>query len=262
MEKRFVLIAAVLMLAVCNYAIAQTNGSASANMKVNGNTKTSASSKTEQELRRVTQELLDAQLRGDKSVLERYLAANYIETNGNGKVSTRAQELENAQVSPAGYHASLDFEDVQVQEYGNTAVMNYKAKYGSDRNGQRITNLYRVTNVYIKQDGKWQLIAQHQSSMPADKLIAKVDPAIYDAYIGQYELTSNHFLTLTREGDKLIGQTTTGKTKLDFLPENETTFFLKGTRDQIIFIKDEKGQVTHINHRLSDGQVVQEKKIK
>jgi hypothetical protein len=46
------------------------------------------------------------------------------------------------------------------------------------------------------------------------------------------------------------------------LPEAETTFFIQGQRDVVTFIKDSKGQVIHIKHKLSDGQEIIGKKIK
>ena len=33
---------------------------------------------------------------------------------------------------------------------------------------------------------------------------AKVDPAIYDAYVGEYELAPGFILIVTREGDRLM----------------------------------------------------------
>ncbi|WZP00792.1 serine hydrolase [Isosphaeraceae bacterium EP7] len=76
--------------------------------------------------------------------------------------------------------------------------------------------------------------------------VAKVDPKLYDAYIGRYEMGKHEILTITRDGDRLMAQATDeGKTEV--FPESETSFFLKPTADDLVtFVKDERGEVTHI----------------
>ncbi len=80
--------------------------------------------------------------------------------------------------------------------------------------------------------------------LPRTRVVAKVDPKIYDGYVGKYELTPAFALTITREGDRLMTQGT-GQGKIEIFPESETDFFLKITDAQITFVK-EAGKVTHI----------------
>ena len=68
--------------------------------------------------------------------------------------------------------------------------------------------------------------------------------------------------TLTREGEKLMAQSTGEKKLHELQPQNETTFFIKGDPDLNIFVKDEKGQVTHMIFRSLDGREIKAKKIK
>ncbi len=77
------------------------------------------------------------------------------------------------------------------------------------------------------------------------QVIAKVDPKIYDAYVGDYQLAPNFILTVTREGDKLMTQAT-GQGKAEIFPESETKFFPKVIEAKITFVKDESGKVTHL----------------
>jgi CubicO group peptidase (beta-lactamase class C family) len=83
--------------------------------------------------------------------------------------------------------------------------------------------------------------------LPAERKVAKVDPKIYDAYVGRYRIGADKamFLSVTREGDRLMAQPT-GQTKLQILPESETEFFLEGPEIKLTFVKDEKGKVTHV----------------
>ena len=220
------------------------------------------SNRTEQELKRLTREVSDSALRGDKAVAERYLADKYIETDGFGKVATRAKVLANYPGVPASMKATMDLEDIQVHVYGDTAVVSTRGVMHLEANGQKITNSYRITDIWMRRNAGWQLIAEHYSNIPAERVPAKVDPKIYDAYVGEYEIAPGVVLTITREGDKLMAQQTGIKTTMELLPENETTFFMKGLTGQNIFVRDAKGQVTHIIFRDPDGQEIRVKKIK
>lgn len=80
--------------------------------------------------------------------------------------------------------------------------------------------------------------------IPGTEVIAKVDPKIYDAYVGEYQL-GPMVLTITREGDHFWAQPT-GQPKAELFPESETKFFLKVVDAKITFAKDESGKVTHL----------------
>ena len=72
-----------------------------------------------------------------------------------------------------------------------------------------------------------------------------VDPAIYDAYVGEYELAPGFVLAVTREGNRLMTQAT-GQGKVEIFPYSETEFFLKVTDAQITFVKSPAGSVDQI----------------
>ena len=73
----------------------------------------------------------------------------------------------------------------------------------------------------------------------------KLDPRIYDAYVGQYELTPEFIITVRREDGGLSIQAT-NQPKIEIFAESETRFFLTVVDAQITFVKDEKGEVTHL----------------
>lgn len=101
------------------------------------------------------------------------------------------------------------------------------------------------------------------------KEVAKINPEIYDAYVGQYapdpDLLRQHgkpvdlVATIKRAGDKLI--TEFGDMQDVLLPESETEFFVKEHYGQMAFVKDEQGQVTHLIYR-EPGLEVRANKIK
>jgi CubicO group peptidase (beta-lactamase class C family) len=79
----------------------------------------------------------------------------------------------------------------------------------------------------------------------AEKPVARVDPSVYDAYAGEYELAPGFILTVTREGDHLMTQAT-GQSKVEAFPRSETEFFLKVVDAQITFVRGPGGVVDQL----------------
>ena len=95
--------------------------------------------------------------------------------------------------------------------------------------------------------------------LPVERTVVKVDPKIYDAYAGDYEMEPGFVLTITREGDRLMMQAT-GQGKAEAFPSSEVNFFFKVVRADITFVKDAAGRVTHLvlnqNGRQSSAKKV------
>jgi CubicO group peptidase (beta-lactamase class C family) len=81
--------------------------------------------------------------------------------------------------------------------------------------------------------------------LPRTRKVAKLDPKVYDAYAGRYQIAPKVIATFTREGDRFMTQIT-NQPRFQVFPESETTFFLKVVDATITFVKDDKGKVTHI----------------
>lgn len=73
----------------------------------------------------------------------------------------------------------------------------------------------------------------------------KIDPAVFDAYAGRYELAPDFVLRFWRGGETFWTQAT-GQGKAQIFPESEVKFFLKVTDAQVTFVKDASGKVTHL----------------
>ena len=89
------------------------------------------------------------------------------------------------------------------------------------------------------------------------KEVAEVDPNLYDAYVGQYapdpDLLLKHGLppdlvvTIKKAGHRLISEVRDMQDEL--FPESETGFFIKMHYGQVTFVRDERGQATHLIYR-------------
>ncbi|MGH9873095.1 MAG: serine hydrolase [Pyrinomonadaceae bacterium] len=96
--------------------------------------------------------------------------------------------------------------------------------------------------------------------LPAARKEVSVDPAIYDAYVGEYELAPNFTITISKEGSKLMVQAT-GQPKRELSPESQTKFFVQEVSAQVEFVVDASGKTTSLV-LYQGGQRVPAKKIK
>jgi Domain of unknown function (DUF3471) len=53
---------------------------------------------------------------------------------------------------------------------------------------------------------------------PKERVITKIDPSIYDAYVGDYEVAPGLVLSVTKENDKLFSQSP-GQARSEMLPD-------------------------------------------
>ena len=61
-----------------------------------------------------------------------------------------------------------DKTDLKVRAYGYTAVSSYRMAAEAIFEGQEITRRLCITNVWMKRNGDWQIVARHTASLPND----------------------------------------------------------------------------------------------
>jgi CubicO group peptidase (beta-lactamase class C family) len=96
--------------------------------------------------------------------------------------------------------------------------------------------------------------------LPEEKKAVKVDPSILETYIGEYEVTPEFHIFITKENGKLYA-VAPGHTKAKMYAESETKFFLRIADIAFTFVKNEKGEVTQMILHMN-GQSSPAKKIK
>ena len=80
-------------------------------------------------------------------------------------------------------------------------------------------------------------------AQPTARQEIKIAPAVFDAYVGEYQLAPSFSITVTREGERFMTQAT-GQQKVEIFASSETEFFLKVVDAQLTFVKDATGKVT------------------
>jgi ketosteroid isomerase-like protein len=110
-------------------------------------------------------QLSDALVREDAAVLDRLWSNDLVFTFPDGKVSNKAQRLAGqkptAQPSPSESETTND--EVKVHLYGNTAVVTVLSTWKGKANNQAYSSQFQATHVWVKQAGRWQLVAAHVS---------------------------------------------------------------------------------------------------
>jgi serine-type D-Ala-D-Ala carboxypeptidase/endopeptidase len=104
----------------------------------------------------------------------------------------------------------------------------------------------RVQSLIIRQLGREQLARKldGDATEPDEWFghrLAEIDPGIYDAYVGRYQLTPSLVFTITRDGDALFAQLT-GQPPLQVFPASQAFFFYKAVNAQLTFEPDETGR--------------------
>ena len=116
-------------------------------------------SEAERELLRANEQYDAAIIRGDVAALERIFAGEFIYTNPQAEVLDKKQQI--AALSSGGLKLTeAKSDDVRIRIYGETAVMTgrFTAKAESPGKSERIEERY--TAVWVRRDGRWQLVAE------------------------------------------------------------------------------------------------------
>ena len=97
----------------------------------------------------------DALRKGDEAALTSIYADDYSITTDTGDVKTKAQRLAWVKANTARLN-TLDFRDLKVRVYGDTAVVTGHATTQGE--GDAKVNS-RMIQVWVKQGGTWRLVA-------------------------------------------------------------------------------------------------------
>jgi hypothetical protein len=155
-----------LVLSVCSLSAWGQGGNPPASTKESGQTsghgytavEQGFKGDVEQQIRTLHDQRRQAALKGDASFLEEHLAASYFGIGGDGRLRTKAEAVQDLKSGGIKYE-SIDERDVNVNTYGNTAIVNSTASVKLTSNGKLIGGDYRATFVYVKQGGNWREVA-------------------------------------------------------------------------------------------------------
>ena len=117
----------------------------------------------EQAIRKLDNERIQAQIHADAAALERIYAEDFIGVGPSGTVRTKPQVIADFTSGNLRFQ-SITTDDVRVRVYGNAAVeTGFSTMNGQDK-GKAVPHDTRFTRVWVKQQGRWRLVANHYST--------------------------------------------------------------------------------------------------
>lgn len=145
------ILSAGLALAATSMAFAQQPGASS-----DGRTD------VEQAIRQADNERIQAQIHADAAALNRIYADDFIGVGPSGTVRTKPEVLSDFTSGSLKFQ-SITTDEVRVRVYENTAVeTGLSTMVGQDK-GKAVPRDTRFTRVWVKQNGHWQIVANHYS---------------------------------------------------------------------------------------------------
>jgi ketosteroid isomerase-like protein len=122
-----------------------------------------ADDEAREELRQLEQDWMQAHQGRDQARLEEIVADGFRFTaiHLNPEPMTREQWMGAAL---GGYTiTTFAFEDIQVDVFGDTAVIHSRYSQIASYSTVNLSNVFRITDVWSKHSGRWQVVARHSS---------------------------------------------------------------------------------------------------
>ncbi|MBQ4822437.1 nuclear transport factor 2 family protein [Aquimarina sp. MMG016] len=108
---------------------------------------------------------------GDIKTLESMVTDNYLHTNSNSEsirkedwfnyLHKRKKDIDSGILSVSSYN----MDQTKVEIYNNTAIITARISVSSITSGKVKENQYRVTNIWVFQQGKWKRAGFHDGKI-------------------------------------------------------------------------------------------------
>ena len=155
MKQSLIFICLLLLLTINLFSQTRTNAE-------------NPSKQTLDELTKITSEIYEAGVSGNKSVLEKYLADSFLELDATGVLHNKAWNLAN--FLPATDKFTFTIEEAQIRQYDRTTILYYKwvtlhqriSPPKDEKAKTEITGVaakLRVIDTFVKTEKGWQLVS-------------------------------------------------------------------------------------------------------
>jgi ketosteroid isomerase-like protein len=109
----------------------------------------------QEELLKIEKDFSLAVVANDAEAVGRFLADEWIMIDPDGGIIDKARFLAVIK-SGALTHEMMESDEVRVRIYGDTAIVTALTTTRGKYSGQAFTTQERATDVFVKQDGRWQ----------------------------------------------------------------------------------------------------------
>jgi len=185
----------------------------------------------------------------DESKLREYTGVYAIDDKSERVVTMREKKLYSMRTGSSKFEIVPYAEDAFYFEGTLTRV-----KFLRDGNGKI------VASESIGRDWLPSRATKTDKPIPAETKEIEIEAAVFDVYVGEYELAPGFVIKVWREEKRFKAQAT-GQPPFDLFAESERKFFLKVVDAKIEFNRDDKGNVVSMT-LFQNGQIIPGKKIK
>jgi hypothetical protein len=205
--------------------------------------------KTKEEIQKLFSDLNEAITKKDRARLEQLYADEFQFIRPSGAVVNKASQIggimANDPVSATPVPAPAT-DNLLV--YSDVAVARHTVRGSA------------ISSIFVKKDGQWRLLQAQATRLAPERKPVNIDPKLLDSFVGKYQFGPNAIATVTREGDALRWRGG-NRMPVTLVPLSETHFFSKETETEMMFVRNEKGQVTDVMLRVGACQDTKAKKM-
>lgn len=101
----------------------------------------------------------------DRAAMETILSKDLVYTHSTGLVEDKSQYIA-AVTSGNQKYDGVSYEEPSIHVYGSTAVVASKVTMTGSTKGTPFNNKLRLLHVWVKQGGKWVLVAHQTTRLP------------------------------------------------------------------------------------------------
>ena len=117
-----------------------------------------------EEIRKVDRERIQAQVSAESAALDRIYAEDFIGVGPSGTVRSKKEVLSDFASGSLKFQ-SITTDQVRIRVYGNAAVETGLSTMKGRDAEKVVPEENRFTRVWIKQGGRWRLVANHYSNL-------------------------------------------------------------------------------------------------
>ncbi|MEO6798728.1 MAG: nuclear transport factor 2 family protein [Rhodanobacter sp.] len=210
---------------------------------------------TQDGLLRLTPKRMRAVGAGNPVPFEEQFADDALIFNERGRSMDKTQLLKQITPLPKGDAGTLDVVNPASRRVGDVIAFSYDLDETETIFGQRNEARYHETDTWVKQSGKWQIIAEQVLRYYMDPAPGQANLSRYPLYPGTYQLGPGVTLTVSQEGSNLYAQES-GKKKELLIPEATDIFFSKGVEGRELFKSDGQGNVVAYIQRRNNEDLI------
>jgi ketosteroid isomerase-like protein len=152
--------AAAVAASSCTQATPQREAAAPAMRPVGTVGQSDTPSDVEATITQLERDWVAAIVKNDSAAVGTLLADDFVGTSPTAHTFTKSLALQDMKSGKYGVQSML-LDEITVNTYGDVAVAFSSQQEKSRYNGKDVSGHYHYTDVWVKKDGKWQVVASH-----------------------------------------------------------------------------------------------------